>query len=198
MATLQDNVKTRGAALAAVVGAMWLIHILDALIPGGGSVAGHGIIPRTLAGLAGIPVAPLIHSSFRHLAANTTPFLVLGALVLLRGVTDFVVVVFMSTILAGAGTWLFGAGDTQHIGASGVVFGLFGYLVFRAAFDRRFSSAIITLLLAVAYGAAMVRSLIPASDISWSGHFFGFAGGFAIARLRHSKAEGNDARASLP
>jgi len=186
MAAFQDNLKTRSVALATVLGAMWLIYMIDAIIPGRGAVLGHGIIPRTFAGITGIPAAPWIHASIRHLAANTMPFLVLGALVLLRGIFNFVVVVFVSTIVAGVGTWLFGAGGAQHIGASGVVFGLFGYLVFRAAFDKRLSSAISTLIVAVAYGTAMARSLIPADDISWSGHFFGFVGGFVAARIRHS------------
>jgi len=43
-------------------------------------------------------------------------------------------------------------------------------------------------VVAVAYGAAMVQSLLPAAGISWSGHFFGFLGGVAAARMRHSRA----------
>ena len=188
MAKLQDNLQIRATALGSVVGAMWLVYILDALIPGSGSVLGHGIIPRTAIGLKGILVAPLIHGSVQHLVANTIPFLILGGLVLLRGVGEFLVVVFTCGIVAGIGTWLFGAGDAQHIGASGVVFGLFGYLLFRTVFDRRLSSAVITLVVAVAYGTAMAQSLIPAYGISWSGHFFGFIGGIAAARLRQSIA----------
>jgi len=83
------------------------------------------------------------------------------------------------------GTWLFGSGDAQHVGASGLIFGLFGYLVLRAVFDRRFSSAVVALAVIVIYGTAMARSLIPADGVSWSGHFFGFVGGLAAARLRH-------------
>ena len=184
----RDGLQTRAAALGTVVGVMWVVHLLDVLVPGVGSPAGHGIIPRTLVGIEGIPTAPLIHGSVRHLAANTIPLVILGGLVLLGGVLDFIFVVLTSALVAGLGTWLFGAPDTHHIGASGIVFGLFGYLVFRAVFDRRLSSALITLVVAVAYGAAMVQSLLPASGISWSGHFFGFLGGIAAARMRHSRS----------
>ena len=187
MPTLADQLSTRVATLGAVAGTMWAVHLLDFLIPGSGSPLGHGIIPRTWIGLQGIPVAPLIHASLQHLAANTIPFLVLGALVLLRGVGEFVFVVLTSTFVAGAGTWLFGAGNAQHIGASGVVFGLFGFLLFRAVYDRRWSSAAIAVIVAVLYGAAMAQSIVPASGISWSGHFFGFAGGIAAARLRGTR-----------
>jgi membrane associated rhomboid family serine protease len=135
--------------------------------------------------LDGIFVAPFIHGNLDHLLANSIPLLVLGALILLRGVREFVFVVLVSIVVSGVGMWLFGSGNAQHIGASGVVFGFFGYLVFRTAFDRRLSSAIITILVAVAYGTAMLYSLVPRETISWSAHFFGFVGGFTAARLRY-------------
>lgn len=184
MTKTPDTLQLRAETLGAVVGAMWVVHILDILVPGPGSVLGHGIIPRTLYGLKGIPAAPFIHASFQHLIANTIPLLILGSLVLLRGVREFLFVLLTTLIIAGAGTWTFGAPNTQHIGASGIVFGLFGYLLVRTLFDRRLSSAAITLVVAVAYGAAMIRSIIPASGISWSAHFFGFIGGVVAARVR--------------
>jgi membrane associated rhomboid family serine protease len=179
------GIKARAATLGGFVAAMWLVRGLDVLVPGAGSAAGHGIIPRTWVGVEGIPVAPFIHADLDHLIANTVPFLILGGLVLLRGVLEFLFVLLTSALVGGFGTWLFGTGDSQHVGASGVVFGLFGYLVFRTAFDRRWSSAVITLLVGIGYGTAMAYSLIPEEGISWSGHFFGFAGGFIAARLRY-------------
>jgi membrane associated rhomboid family serine protease len=180
-----ESIKARGTVLAILVGIMWLVRGIDSMLPLGFSSAGMGIVPRTWDGLYGIPITPFIHGSFEHLLSNTIPLLVLGALILARGVIEFVFVFLTTTIVSGAGTWLFGAGHAQHIGASGVVFGLFGYLVFRTAFDRRISSAIITLIVAIAYGSAMAYSLIPQEQVSWSGHFFGFVGGFAAARLRY-------------
>jgi membrane associated rhomboid family serine protease len=185
MAYVRDGLQTRVAALGTVVGSLWLVRIVDFLRPGGGSALGHGIVPRTWYGIEGIPAAPFIHASLAHLVANTIPFLILGALVLMRGVFEFVFVVVTTALVAGAGTWMFGAPNTEHVGASGVVFGLFGYLLFRMMFDRRLSSAVITLIVAVVYGAAMLRSLIPAESISWTGHFFGFLAGILAARLRY-------------
>lgn len=187
---IRDNLKTRAATLGGFAGAMWLVRILDFLIPGPGSAAGHGIVPRTLVGLEGIPTAPLIHSDFEHLAANTIPFLILGALILFRGVFELIFVTLVSGLVGGLGTWLFGAPNTHHIGASGIVFGFFGYLVFRTLFDRRWTSALITLLVAVLYGTAMLSSLIPAQSISWTAHFFGFLGGVMAARMRYRRRAG--------
>jgi membrane associated rhomboid family serine protease len=165
----------------------WIVYLIDLFVPGSGSVIGHGIVPRTWFGLEGIPTAPLIHADLTHLITNTGPLIVLGALVLLRGVGEFVFVALTSGIVAGAGTWLLGAPGTHHIGASGIVFGLFGYLLLRTAFDRRWSSAVITLIVAAAYGTAILYSLIPHATVSWSGHFFGFFGGGVAARLRYHR-----------
>lgn len=187
MPPLRDGLQTRAATLGAAVGSIWLVRLVDILIPGGGSALGHGIVPRTWYGLEGILVAPLIHASLSHLVANTIPFLLLGALVLFRGVFEFVFVVLTTAIVAGAGTWMFGAPNTEHVGASGVVFGLFGYLLFRMMFDRRLSSAVVTIIVAIVYGTAMARSLIPEQSISWSGHFFGFLAGILAARLRYPR-----------
>jgi membrane associated rhomboid family serine protease len=178
------SIQTRVLTLVGVVAVMWFIWLLDAIVPGVQSVAGYGIIPRRSFGLQGIPVAPFIHQNLEHLVANTIPFLILGSLVMLRGVTEFMFVLIVTTFAAGAGTWVFGASG-QHIGASGVVFGLFGYLVFRTLFDRRWSSAVITLVVGVLYGASMTYGLVPQAQISWSGHFFGFLGGLLAARLRY-------------
>jgi len=179
------NYKARVTILLVMVGVLWLVHAIDTFLPRGFSAAGHGIVPRTWDGLWSIPIAPLIHADWDHLIANTIPLVILGALVLLRGLHEFIFVTLLTVIVSGLGTWLFGAGDAQHIGASGVIFGYFGYLVFRSAFDRKLSSALITLGVAIAYGTAMVYSLVPSEEVSWSAHFFGFVGGFLAARFRY-------------
>jgi len=140
-------------------------------------------VPREVSSLVGILTAPFVHVSFRHLIANSIPLFVLGTLVLLRGLTEFAIVVQLSILIGGAGTWLFGRSGSQHVGASGIVLGLMGYLLFRAAFDRKISSIVITLVVALVYGTALALSLVPQQDISWSGHFFGLIGGITAARL---------------
>lgn len=182
---MSQAIRARALVLSVLVGLMWIVRGIDSFLPAGFSAAGVGIVPRTWDGLWAIPVAPFIHADFEHLISNTIPFVILGALILVRGVNEFVFVILTTTLVSGAGVWLFGSGHAQHIGASGVVFGLFGYLVFRTAFDRKITSALITLAVAVAYGGAMAYSLIPEDQVSWSAHFFGFVGGFAAARLRY-------------
>ncbi len=176
--------RLRLIVLLVFVGSMWLIRLFDAAWVPGGVAGQYGVIPRTSYGLEGIVTAPFIHEDFDHIASNTVPLLILGALILADGLPAFVFVTGLSIVVSGLGEWLFGSTGT-HFGASGIVFGFFGYLVFRTAFDRRISSAIITLVVAFFFASSMIYGLIPKEHISWTAHFFGFVGGFLAARFRH-------------
>jgi membrane associated rhomboid family serine protease len=186
--TTRDRIVGRVIALAVPLAVMWFVRLLDTFTPAGFSAAGYGIVPRSFDGLSGIAAAPFIHSSWAHLIANSIPFAVLGSFILINGVAEFVFVLFVTGLIAGAGTWLFAAPNTMHVGASGVVLGFMGFLLFRSAFDRRLTSAIITIGVAMLYASALATSLIPREDISWTNHFFGFAGGIIAARLRYPAA----------
>lgn len=174
--------ERRTSLLLGSTASAWIVYTADLVWPG---TIGHGIVPRTAYGLTGIVMAPFIHGSLQHLLANTIPFVILGAVILLRGARAFTTVAIVSALVAGLGTWLFGTPGTMHIGASGIVFGFFGYLLFRAIYDRRISSFLIALVVAVLYGGSLLMSLVPAQGISWSGHLFGFLGGITAARMRY-------------
>lgn len=176
--------EQRASVLLGSTAAAWVVWAADAVTPGH---IGHGIVPRTVYGLSGIVMAPFLHANLQHLLANTVPFVILGAVILLRGVRAFTTVAIVSALVAGAGTWLFGTPGTIHVGASGVVFGFFGYLLFRAAYDRRLSSLLIAVVVAILYGGTLLMSVIPAQGISWSGHLFGFLGGVLAARMCYGK-----------
>jgi membrane associated rhomboid family serine protease len=176
--------ERRTSVLLASTASAWVIWAVDAVTPGH---IGHGIVPRTMYGLTGIVMAPFLHANLQHLLANTIPFVILGAVILLRGTRAFLTVAVASALIAGAGTWLFGSPGTMHIGASGVVFGFFGYLLSRAIYDRRVSSFLIALVVAVLYGGSLLMSIVPAQGISWTGHLFGFIGGVTAARMRYGR-----------
>jgi membrane associated rhomboid family serine protease len=129
------NFRVRALVLFALIAAMWVVRAVSAIVPG--HFLSAGIVPRDVTSLAGIVTAPFVHISFRHLIANSIPLFVLGTLVLFRGLTEFAVVVQLSVLLGGAGTWLFGTPGSQHVGASGIVLGLMGYLLFRTPLTVR-------------------------------------------------------------
>ena len=68
--------------VVALVGVMWVVEILDLVLPGVWNE--HGIVSRDLSGLLGIPLAPFLHDGLGHLVANTVPFLVLSGAIAYR------------------------------------------------------------------------------------------------------------------
>jgi membrane associated rhomboid family serine protease len=172
--------------LMVLVVVAWVLELGDFLVPGRWMDM-HGIQPRTMGGLWGILFAPLLHGSFAHLMANTVPFLVLGFLVMLRGLGTFIGVSLMVIVLGGLMVWLLAPSNSVHIGASGLIFGYIGYLLARGYFERNFSSLGIAALVALLYGGAIWGVLPGQVGISWQGHLFGFLSGIATAGLLRAR-----------
>lgn len=166
-------------AVAGLVGAMWVVFLVNVLL-GGLLVQTLGIAPRRIDGLDGILFAPLLHGGVDHLVSNTLPLLVLGFLSFLEGARRFVLTIAITWLASGLGTWIFGGGLT--IGASGVVFGLFAYLVTRGFYNRDLRQILLAGILFAAYGSILWGILPTAgSNVSWQAHLFGALGGVAAA-----------------
>jgi membrane associated rhomboid family serine protease len=164
--------------ILALTAACWLVFALNNLV-WQGHLDQHGIIPRHLAGLTGIIWAPFLHASFQHLAANTVPLLVLGAIICARGKGEFVVVTVGGILLGGGLTWLF-ARNACHIGASGLIFCYFGYVASLAWFNRTFGTLCLSVLCILGYGG-MIRGILPTlAGVSWEGHLAGLVTGVAL------------------
>ena len=113
---------------------------------------------------------------------NTSPLLILGFLVALRGIFVFCAASLLIVLFAGICVWIFGR-PAYHIGASGLVFGYFGFLVAIAFYEKRFSTLFITLLVLTYYGG-MIFGVLPRDEfVSWEGHLFGLIGGVLAAKL---------------
>ena len=157
---------------------MWLVFFLESNYGFGFST--FGIIPRTLIGLAGIFTAPLIHGSVIHLVSNTIPVLFLGAVlfffypVIARRV--FFRAYFWTNILV----WLF-ARPANHIGSSGVVYGLAFFLIFFGLFRRDFLSLFISVIVVLLYGSVFYGVLPTDPRVSWESHFAGALVGIGSA-----------------
>ncbi|MCA9948670.1 MAG: rhomboid family intramembrane serine protease [Anaerolineales bacterium] len=171
--------KTQIIILGGFVLFIWLLEAVDWVL--GGQLDALGIRPRTLVGLRGILLAPVLHAGFGHVAANTVTFIVLGWFVLLRNLRTFVLVTLIVVVVGGLGTWLIGPTNSVHLGASGLVFGYFGYLLMRGYFERSWNAVAWSLIVAVLYGG-LIFGIIPGEiGISWQMHLFGFIGGGVAA-----------------
>lgn len=139
-----------------------------------------GILPRTAKGLVGVFLAPLIHGDVNHLFNNSIPLLVLGwALFYFYKSLAFRLILW-SYLLSGLYTWI-SARTNYHIGASGLVYALFGFL-FISGFLRKYIPLIsISFLVAFLYGS-LVWGILPwDKGMSWEGHFWGLFIGLVMA-----------------
>jgi membrane associated rhomboid family serine protease len=177
--------RRRAAVLVFLLALLWALEAADQWLLDG-ALQVHGVQPRRADGLWGIPFAPFLHRDFEHLAANTLPLVVLGWLVLLSGIGQFIEVVLFATLIGGLGIWVLGAEGSVHLGASILIFGFFGYLILRGLFEQSFGAIAVAVLVGCLYGG-LVWGILPSEPgVSWEGHLSGFAGGGAssLARAR--------------
>jgi membrane associated rhomboid family serine protease len=159
----------------------WMVFVLNNLLLHG-DLSQHGIIPRYLGGLSGIIWSPFLHASYKHLAANTLPLLILGGIVCARGKGEFVLVTVGGILLGGILTWLF-ARNACHIGASGLIFCYFGYVASLAWFNRTFGTLCLSVVCILGYGG-MIKGILPTlAGISWEGHLAGLVAGVVLGSL---------------
>jgi membrane associated rhomboid family serine protease len=178
-----------GATILTFVALLYLVELIDQLM--GGRLDSNGIRPLTSDGLWGIILAPILHANWQHLMANTVPLLVLGFLMTLAGISRFVWATVIVWILGGFGTWLIGnvgsaCGPTDHIGASGLIFGWLTFLLVFGLFVRRVWDIIIGLVVLFAYGSVLLGAmpvLHQCGGLSWQGHLSGALAGVVAAYL---------------
>ena len=163
-----------------LIALIWIVEIVNLLL--GHRLTSWGILPRTLTGLIGIPLAPMIHGGFWHTISNTVPLLILGALTLAGGKRRFWETTVNVTLLSGALVWLF-AREAYHVGASGLVFGYFGVILARAYIERSITAIAIALVTVMAYGGLIFGILPLRSNVSFESHLFGLIAGFVVVWL---------------
>lgn len=180
-ARADDARAFRRALLAATlfVALLWWIKLIETWLDT--SFAALGVRPLDWFGLIGVLAAPLIHGSVAHLAANTTPLLVLGALALWVYPKASRRALPLIWIGSGIGVWLIGR-SSLHFGASGLDHGLM-FFVFTMGLARRekraIAAALATFLL---YGGMLLTVLPREPEVSWESHLAGAIAG-AIAAL---------------
>ncbi len=142
----------------------------------------YGIVPRDLMGLRGVILSPWLHGSWQHLIANTVTFLGLGVITILVDGRRFIRTTIYLVLLSGMGTWIIARGGV-HIGASGLIYGYFGYILGRAIWEGRVLWIVFGVVVAAIYGG-MIQGVFPGeAGISWEGHLAGLLGGVWLGKL---------------
>ena len=178
-----------GATIISFVALLYVAELFDQL--SGHELDRNGIRPLETDGLWGIIFAPLLHASWQHLAANTGPALILGFLVTLAGLSRFVWATAIVWIVGGFGTWLIGnvgssCGETDHIGASGLIFGWLTFLLVFGFFIRSAWQIVLGIVVLFLYGGVLwgaVPVLNMCGGVSWQAHLCGGIAGVLAAYL---------------
>lgn len=168
-----------GAVLPAImVLILWVVKFIEVqfdlnFVP-------YGILPRDVSGLKGIVLAPLIHGDWNHLINNSIPLFLLGWAIFYF-YKDVAPKLFLwSYLLAGLYTWI-SARTAYHIGASGLVYALFGFLFIGGFIRKHIQLIALSFLTAFLYGS-LVWGILPwDQSVSWEGHFWGLFVGIVLA-----------------
>jgi len=161
-----------------LIAVLWSVKILEQISEQ--SFAVYGLRPRSFEGLRGIIATVFLHSDWRHLFNNSVPLLILGWSIFYFYKEVAWKVIMWVIIMGGLWTWI-SARDSLHIGASGLLYGLFSFLLFSGFIRRNKQLLSISFLVAFLYGS-LVWGLLPIDyRVSWESHFWGFVAGFSLA-----------------
>jgi len=170
------------------IGLIWLLQVFN--------WAGHyrldydyGVVPRNIGRLPEIFTSPFLHFNWDHIEGNSGPLFVFGLLAAYRGVVRFLGVTLVVVITSGLAVWLFQS-DSVTVGASGLIFGYFGYVLARGLIDRNLIDALAAVVMALSYAYILTVAIPGTPGVSWIGHLGGLVGGIASGWVFRSSRRG--------
>ena len=184
-----DEARKAFFLMVGFIGVIWILQIanwadhyhLD---------GSYGISPRSLGHLGDIFTAPFLHFSWDHIEGNSGPLFVFGLVAAYRGVVKFLGVTVIVAVTSGLAVWLFQSGDSVTVGASGLIFGYFGYVLARGLIDRNLIDALAAVVMALSYAYILTVALPGTPGVSWIGHLGGLLGGIASGWVFRSSRRG--------
>lgn len=175
-----EQTKLNLPILTYILAILWGILILDKILQH--RLLYLGIFPRRIEGIPGILFAPLLHANANHLFFNSIPLVVLSDFLLINGLTYYLDVTLIITLISGGLVWCF-AKPGLHVGASGVITGYWALLVCNI-YQQGTVTAIILGIICVYYFAGIFLGVFPQKKgISWEGHLFGLIAGVIATKL---------------
>jgi len=116
------------------------------------------------------------------------PLFVLGVLAAYRSIARFIIATLIIAVTSGLAVWLFQSSNELTVGASGLIFGYFGYVLVRGFFDRNLVDIGVGLVAGVLYWTILQVAIPGTPGVSWIGHVGGLVGGVLAAWLLRTAA----------
>ncbi|MFC4505516.1 MULTISPECIES: rhomboid family intramembrane serine protease [Streptomyces] len=181
----------------AVVWLVQLVNYTDDYTP----AREYGVVSGDLGSLPHILTAPFLHWSWAHIESNSGPLFIFGFLAAYRGVVRFLGLSLLVAVTSGLAVWFFEGAHTDTVGASGLIFGYFGYVVVRGLFDRHLIDTLIGIVMAASFAYMLTVAVPGTPGVSWLAHLGGLAGGLLGAwlfRERRRKSPTDDKTPTSP
>ncbi|MEV4614165.1 rhomboid family intramembrane serine protease [Kitasatospora sp. NPDC049258] len=156
------------------------------------------IVPRDTGRLPDIFTAQFLHVNWQHIEANSGPLFIFGFLAAYRGVKKFLGLTVLIVLTSGASVWFFEHANTYTVGASGLVYGYFGYVVLRGIFDRHLIDSLIGVVMGGSFAYLLTNAVPGTPGISWLGHLGGLVGGLAGAWIFRDRSTARSSTGSAP
>src|SRR5215469_13947531 len=163
--TFRDALIVMGAFIAVI----WVLQIVNAA-DGYRLDMDFGILPHHVSRLPEIFTAPFLHFGWQHIEGNSVPLFVLGVLAAYRSIVRFLIASLIIAVTSGLAVWFFQSSNTLTVGASGMIFGYFGYVLVRGFFDRNLVDIIVGFVAGVLYWTILAVAIPGTPGVSWIGH----------------------------
>ncbi|MER5373752.1 rhomboid family intramembrane serine protease [Streptomyces sp. NPDC002553] len=174
---------------------VWLVQLANAA-QDYGLARDYGVSSGDVGSLPHVLSAPFLHWSWAHIESNSGPLFVFGFLAAYRGVARFLALSLLVALTSGTAVWLLEQGDAVTVGASGLVYGYFAYVVVRGLFDRHLIDTLIGLVMAASFAYLLTTAVPGTPGVSWLGHLGGLVGGLAGAWLFRDRDRGTRSEAA--
>ncbi len=174
----RDALIVMGAFLAVI----WVLQVAN-WADGYRLDSEFGILPQHVSRLGEIFTAPFLHFSWQHIEGNSVPLFVLGVLAAYRSLVRFLLASLIIAVTSGMAVWLLQSSNELTVGASGLIFGYFGYVLVRGFFDRNLVDIGVGLVAGALYWTILQVAIPGTPGVSWIGHLGGLVGGVLAAWL---------------
>ena len=157
---------------------LWLVFWFQVRVDPG--IKHYGIRPNETLGFLGLITSPFLHGDIFHLYHNSIPLFVLSMALFFFYPRLAWKIILLGAVCSGFLTWCI-ATRGNHIGASGLIYVLFGFIFLKGILARHYRLIALSLLVVFLYGS-MVWYVFPIEEgMSWEGHLSGLLTGFAFA-----------------
>lgn len=173
--------------MGAFLAVIWILQVVNWAV-GYRLDSEFGILPEHASRLPEIFTAPFLHFSWQHIEGNSVPLFVLGVLAAYRSLVRFLFASLIIAVTSGMAVWLFQSGNELTVGASGLIFGYFGYVLVRGFFDRNLVDIGVGLVAGALYWTILQVAIPGTPGVSWIGHVGGLVGGVLAAWLLRTAA----------